>query len=393
MTPPSGQPASARDRHLFGPGPKRMLALDGGGVRGAMTIAFLERLERVVAEIEGKPVRLGDWFDVIGGTSTGAIIATGLALGYSAAEMHAFYRELGPRVFKPSRWRLVGVQSKFDSTHLVAELKRIVGARTLGTDDLRTGLCIFTKRMDTGSPWIVMNNPRSPFWDTPADNSFTGNRHYPLVNLVRASAAAPHFFEPESIEIAPGMPPGLFVDGGVSPHNNPSLYLLLIAALPQYRLQWPLGPDNLTIVSVGTGSFRYRLEREALPWAKSIAVAVHALRSQMADAQQFAIAMMSWLGESPTSWPINSELGDLGTTPPPGGRPLFRYMRYDVRLEPDWIARELGRSYEPAAVTKLRRLDAAENIHTLYELGAAAAERQIRPEHFARGPAAQAVGA
>jgi hypothetical protein len=42
--------ASARDRHLFGPGPKRLLALDGGGVRGVITVAFLERIEAVLAE-------------------------------------------------------------------------------------------------------------------------------------------------------------------------------------------------------------------------------------------------------------------------------------------------------------------------------------------------------
>ena len=47
-----------RDRHLFAPGKKRILALDGGGVRGALSIAFLERLEKILTEIEGRPVRL-----------------------------------------------------------------------------------------------------------------------------------------------------------------------------------------------------------------------------------------------------------------------------------------------------------------------------------------------
>jgi patatin-like phospholipase/acyl hydrolase len=80
MSDPNPSP-SPRDRHLFGPGAKRILSLDGGGVRGAVTIAFLERLETVIDEIEGKPTLLCDWFDIIGGTSTGAIIAGTLALG------------------------------------------------------------------------------------------------------------------------------------------------------------------------------------------------------------------------------------------------------------------------------------------------------------------------
>ena len=80
---------SARDRHLFAPGRKRILALDGGGVRGVVALAFLKEIERALAAQAGRPVRLCDHFDLIGGTSTGAIIAAGLALsagpGLSAA--------------------------------------------------------------------------------------------------------------------------------------------------------------------------------------------------------------------------------------------------------------------------------------------------------------------
>ena len=72
---------NSRDRHLFGPGPKRVLALDGGGVRGALTVAFLERIEALLSERDGKEIRLGDYFDLVGGTSTGAVIAGALALG------------------------------------------------------------------------------------------------------------------------------------------------------------------------------------------------------------------------------------------------------------------------------------------------------------------------
>lgn len=78
MTTEDLMPAK-RDAHLFGPGPKRILSLDGG-VRGATTIALLERIEARIEEIEGRPVRLCDWFNLIGGISTGAIIATALAL-------------------------------------------------------------------------------------------------------------------------------------------------------------------------------------------------------------------------------------------------------------------------------------------------------------------------
>ena len=220
------QPTS-RDRHLFGAGPKRILALDGGGVRGIVSIAFLERLEQLVEKIEGKPVRLCDWFDLVGGTSTGAIIATAVALGYRASEIRTFFEELAPDIFRKPKWRFIGRQSVFEAKGLREKLVNIIGERTLDSDDLQTGLCVVSKRLDTGSSWILMNNPRSSFWESPPDKSFIGNRQFSLVNIVRASTAAPHYFDPELIQIVAVMAPALFIDGGVSPHNNPALYMLL----------------------------------------------------------------------------------------------------------------------------------------------------------------------
>jgi uncharacterized protein len=71
-------------------------------VRGAITVAFLERIEAVLTERLGQEVRLGDWFDLIGGTSTGALIAGALALGYRAKDVKDFYLRLAPRVTRTS---------------------------------------------------------------------------------------------------------------------------------------------------------------------------------------------------------------------------------------------------------------------------------------------------
>ncbi|MBV8837084.1 MAG: patatin-like phospholipase family protein [Alphaproteobacteria bacterium] len=375
---------SPRDRHLFGPGPKRILAFDGGGIRGMLSIAFLERLEALIEEIEGKPVRLCEWFDLIGGTSTGSIIATAAALGYWARDIKAFYATHGAAIFR-KRWLwLAGLQSQFQAENLRRVLVSIVGDRTLGSEDVQTGLCIVTKRMDTGSSWILMNNPKSKYWETPADHSFIGNKHYSLANLVRASGAAPVFFEPELIEIAAGMEPGLFVDGGVSPHNNPALYMLLAASSPKLELNWPLGPENLLIVSIGTGSSRHTISEKQLPWLKSAGIAIHALQGQMSDAQQLVVGLMSWLGESPTQVKFNEELGDLSEAGRPFGRPLFRFLRYDVQLEQRWLRDELGRTFSEAEVMRLRELAAVENLGILHELGARAASKQMRREHLQR---------
>ena len=92
-----------RDRHLFAAGPKRMLSLDGGGVRDVISVAFLERIEAILTARAGEEVRLGDWFDLVGGTSTGAIIATALALGKTTADLKDTYYRLAPRAFRRRR--------------------------------------------------------------------------------------------------------------------------------------------------------------------------------------------------------------------------------------------------------------------------------------------------
>jgi hypothetical protein len=380
-----------RDRHLFGPGPKRILSLDGGGVRGAISIGFLERLEQVVSEIEGRPTLLGDWFDLIGGTSTGAIIASGLALGYTAKQIHDFYHELAGRVFRRPPWRVAYVLSKFDRRRLMAELDRVLETRTLESADLRTGLGIVTKRLDTGSCWFIANNPRSRFWDDPPDNEFVGNKHYPLSKLVRASAAAPHYFDPELIQIIAGEEPGLFIDGGLTPHNNPALHLFLYAALPQYGLAWPLGPDNLTIVSVGTGYSRPQIGLRELRWIPAFGMAIGALRAQVAESQQLVLTLMSWLGDTPTPWTINRDLGEVASVPAPFGQPYFRFLRYDIHLEQDWLREELGVTLDARLVKRYRLLDAPQNIKAIYDLGVKAAAMQIKREDLAPKIAAAAA--
>ena len=73
---------------LTAPGQKRILSLDGGGIRGILTLGFLEHIEEMLAKENNDPdFRLCDYFDLIGGTSTGSIIASCLAIGMKASEV------------------------------------------------------------------------------------------------------------------------------------------------------------------------------------------------------------------------------------------------------------------------------------------------------------------
>jgi hypothetical protein len=388
-----------RDRHLFGPGPKRLLALDGGGVRGAITVAFLERIEALLRQNLGKDeIHLGDWFDLVGGTSTGSIIAGALAMGYTIQDIKRFYLELAPRVFKRPFWRIIGLQAKFDARALREEIRSVVGDCTLDSDKLITGLAVVTKRMDTGSPWILANNPRAPYWQSAEDDpaagkkGYLGNRYYELANLVRASTAAPFYFDPEWITIAAGERPGLFVDGGVTPHNDPSLVLLLMTILSPFGLCWETGPDKLTVVSIGTGGHRDRLVPDELGMGRTARLAIHALTSLMSDVQNLILMQMQYLGECLNPWPINSEVGTLCEEKPPQGK-MFRFLRYDVRLELPWIEAELGPKVEEVFgrklteddVVRMRSMDDPTIIEDIYKLATIAAEKQVKAEHWLGG--------
>jgi predicted acylesterase/phospholipase RssA len=422
--------ACQRDRHLFGPGPKRVLSLDGGGVRGAITVAFLERIEEIFSERYGSPQRLGDHFHLVGGTSTGAIIAGAIALGFRAAQVKQFYTDLAPRAFQKQRWVLPVLEAKFGAEGLRTEIVGIVGDRDLQSKDLITGLCVVTKRIDTGSPWILANNPRAPFWEDKAGaGGYDGNKHYKLATLVRASTAAPSYFDPELLPItgrdAP-LPPaearplespwtllkrsllgklglakkaardphdyGLFVDGGVTPHNNPSFALLQMISLKAFNLCWKPGPENLTFVSVGTGTYRPQLKYEDLGFTRYVQLALHSLMSMMSDAQMLVLAQMQWLGECPAPWKINSEIGTLSEDGPATGK-MFRFMRYDVRLERDWLSQELGLNITDKDCERLRQMDDPSIVHCIYGIARLAAEKQVKAEHFFPAGATGSTGA
>src|SRR4029079_16719639 len=87
-----------------------------------------------------EPFRLGDWFDLVGGTSTGALIAGAVALGFSTEQIKTFYTERAAQVFQRPFWRIPGLQAKFDARALQQEIDTIVETRTLDSDDLITGL-------------------------------------------------------------------------------------------------------------------------------------------------------------------------------------------------------------------------------------------------------------
>jgi uncharacterized protein len=374
-------------QHLAPGGPKRILALDGGGIRGRITLGILAGVERVL----GAP--LCDHFDLIGGTSTGAIIATGLALGWPVAKLTRLYDGLGADVFRSEFWRLGLWRAKFPAEPLERVLTAEFGDRRLGSPDVKTGLCIVTKRLDSNSVWPLHNNPRGQYFNDPAvGSSYVPNKNYLLRQLVRASAAAPHYFDPERIAVSTGVDgkavEGAFIDGGASPHNNPSLQLLLLATLKGYGFEWPLGADRLQVVSIGTGSWQVRHAAADVASKPAVETALLSLLSIMDDCSALSELVLQWLSDSPTARSLDSEIGALAGDLLGGLDPWVSYLRYNAELETEWLTQKLPETrIDGRALLGLRRMDSPASLELLAKIGDAAGSL-VLPEHFAAAPRA-----
>jgi hypothetical protein len=377
---------------LYSKEPKRILAIDGGGVRGAVAIAFLQQLERTLREKYGKPdLILSDYFDLIGGTSVGAILAAGLAMGRSADEVADTFKQMGPKLFRQYMPRLPLIQARFDPRRLGRLLRETFGAYTMASAPWKTGFAAISKRVDTGSSWVMTNSPKSKYWlgdpqelldqPDPTLRKVVPNGDYELAKVIQSSAAAPFFFDMVPLEVARGES-GVFFDGAMTPHGNPALQLAMTVLIPAYGFNWSPGKDELMVVSIGAGGPRPKKP----DWVKrpilSIWKALHALVSMAYDTSELNIITMQWLGYCPQPWRINSEIGDEGHARPKGHKPFWTFLRYDAPLEGRWLKEHLNRDYSPAQIAELERMDDDRQIPLLFDIGAAAAKIQIRPEHF-----------
>jgi len=375
-----------RDEHFQSPGRKRILALDGGGLRGILSLAFLGHIEALLrARHDNDPdFRLCDYFDLVAGTSTGAIIAAALAKGMSVEEIVEQYGAMGHKVFKANWFRKGLFRARYDEKALIKQLKTVLGRDTaLGGPDLRTGLLVVTKRMDTGSPWPVSNNPKGRYYEAKPDDEWISNADYPLWKVVRASTAAPSFFDPERITIlrekGRSSAVGTFVDGGVSPFNNPALQAFMFATLSGYEVRWETGADQLLIVSIGTGS----PDPSRAPAKLAATDAVSALMALMDDCASLVETMMQWMSDGPSAREIDSDLGDLRKDVL-GAQPLFHYLRYDQALTKAAV-KPLKPDLSGTRIKSLSAMDKPDNLGILKELGELAAAQQVRASDFPSG--------
>ena len=111
--------------------------------------------------------------------------------------------------------------------------------------------------------------------------------------------------------------------------------------------------------------------------SSAIGLAIKSLAAVIAESQLLVLTLMTYLGQSPVAWPINSEIGDRGRVTAPT-RDLFRFLRYDIKLEQPWLVEKRRKNFSAEFVAKLRPMDNPANMQTLYGLGQCAAADQVK---------------
>ena len=235
-------------------GRRRILSVDGGGVRGIIPATLLAGLEAAT----GRPVR--DTFDFLAGTSAGALIAGGLATGMPAERVASLIAERADEVFHRRPWSTAArilTGSMYDIAALRRLLAREIRPEASGwtLNDAPLDLLITAKRVSDGMPWYFVR-----------DNERNAGRYggVSLLDAMTASAAAPTLFQPWRI---PGI--GELVDGGAGVAGNP-VYQACVEAFdyaPGYD------PSRTIVVSLGTGWYpRRRRPRWLWPWIEWLLV-------------------------------------------------------------------------------------------------------------------------
>ncbi len=208
----------------------RILSLDGGGAKGFYTLGVLREVEGLAGK------RLHETFDLIFGTSTGAIIASLLALGHSVDEVHDLYKTHVVKIMKR--------KSATDKSAALGELAREVYG-DLGFDKVKTGIGIVSTKWDFERPMIFKADPGQAHG---RKGTFVPGFGVPIGEAVISSCSAYPFFNRKLVTTAKGDKLEL-VDGGYCA-NNPTLYAIADAleALEQPK-------HALRVLSVGVGVY------------------------------------------------------------------------------------------------------------------------------------------
>jgi patatin-like phospholipase/acyl hydrolase len=209
----------------------RILALDGGGLRGVFTAAVLAKWDDMLGAGGGNEIVKN--FDLVAGTSTGSILAIGLGLGVSPKDLLGFYRKEGPKIFPKNRQLRHWIRSKHETGTLRDRLELVLGPRKLNESCCR--LVIPTVRAIHGEAEAIV---------TPHSLDRMAFRDISAVEAALASSAAPTYFDEALVDDKIAV--GTYLDGGIWA-NNP-----VLPAIAEAVRHLKTHIDRIDVLSIGT---------------------------------------------------------------------------------------------------------------------------------------------
>lgn len=237
--------------------PFRILSVDGGGIRGLISALVIAEIEARLSAKVGRPSRMDEYFHLFSGTSTGGLIALALTAPkkVSAEDLALFYTEDGPKIFHRglghtlgSLWGITG--PKYSSGPLREAVERRLGDSKVS--EASRDLLVTSYDMNKSEPYFFKR------WRALESE----DRDFPIADPALATSAAPTYFPSHEIGYR------ALVDGGVFA-ANPSVAAIAEALGRQSDEPAKLEPDDLFLVSIGTGEFETRYtQAEVSKWGK-----------------------------------------------------------------------------------------------------------------------------
>jgi len=370
------------DGKINGSGQKKILALDGGGIRGMITVEILAKIEHELRIKKNNPkLVLADYFDFVAGTSTGALIGACISMGMSTDKIRIFYKKNGKEMFNDAgKINEIKNGHKYHADKLKDILQKVCHVNTtLESEKLKTLFMLVMHNIDTDSAWPISNNPYAKYNNLEKYKE-RSNLHLSLWQLLRASTAAPTYFLPENIDV--GGKIYSFVDGAITPYNNPAFQAYLMATLKAYNLNWKRGEKNILLVSVGTGETEIDSGEESILDSLGIIKQAKSVPSLLLSSIAYQQDMLCRIfGKCLVGDELDAEIGDLKDANGSGctNENLFTYLRYDVKLsKKNFKALNLN-NINPKEVSAL---DAVGAVNLLSKVGRAVAESKVRIEDF-----------
>lgn len=361
----SGRRALTGQR-LAAPGPKRLLAIDALAGRGMIAAGMLAVLEERLANRAGRAsVRLCDYFDLIGGVSTGALAAAVLARGGSAQDIADMVKAMAPPAGAKDSKSVAARRSRIDFARARDEITARFGDVRLDGDAFETGFVAFAVRADNGA--VMAFSPlageaeRGPVL---------------LRDALAASLGGPAPGEPAMIafETADGAFDDVgFVDPGSAGFVTPALRMLQAATGGRLGLAWPPGDAVMSLMSVGGGAWRSGIA--GLPTGKgedaAFARAAAVMSASAQNAAFEAVSAIQAIAETPRPWGVEQGAGAERLTVVP----VVHFHRLDAWLDGQALS-DLGLTYSPSELAALREAgsDAPAETARLFEIGRRAAE-------------------